>query len=50
MKKIVLPQATPEQWEEAFRRMEVVFVKNKTRRWVLMCLKDELKRIVTPEE
>lgn len=46
-KPLSLPDASKDQWEEAFRRTEAAFARNKSRRWVLQILKDELALIVS---
>lgn len=38
-----LPPATAEQWEAAFRHVEAAYARNKSRRWVLVMLRDRLR-------
>jgi hypothetical protein len=45
-----LPVATAEQWEVAFRNTEQAYARNKSRRWVLICMRDALRTIVDPSE
>lgn len=45
-----LPDATAEQWAEAFRDMERCFGRNRERMWVLKCMKDRLRQLVEPQE
>lgn len=45
-----LPIATAEQWGEAFRKIEQAYARNKSRRWVLICMRDELRQITDPED
>lgn len=43
-----LPAATGEQWEAAFRAVEAAYARNKSRRWVLVMLRDTLRGSVSP--
>jgi hypothetical protein len=42
-----LPSGTAEQWEAAFRKVEASYARNKSRRYVLLMVRDELKRLAT---
>lgn len=39
-------EISPAEWEEAFRKTEKAFARNKSRMWVLKCMRDELCAIV----
>lgn len=40
---------TAEEYETAIQRTEKAFARNKTRMWVLKCLRDELRRAVNSD-
>lgn len=43
-KPMDLPEGlTAEQWEKAFRLIETAYARNKSRRWVLICMRDVLR-------
>jgi hypothetical protein len=43
-KPMSIPEGlTAADWEAAFRRVEAAYARNKSRRWVLTCMRDILR-------